>query len=56
MNTQSPCEKLSRGEKDFRILIFPKVMARSLFVCRKTQKPKMGGEGKFTAEDFSKYS
>ena len=56
MNTQSPCEKLPRGERNFRILISQKVMACSLFVCGKTQKPKMGGEGKVSREDFSKYS
>ena len=52
----SSCEKLSNGEKDFRILIVQRVTSYSLFVCRKTEKLKMGGEGKFTAEASTKYS
>ena len=50
---KSSCEKLSSGEKDFRILIVQRAMSYSLFVCRKTEK--MGGEGKFTAEASTKY-
>lgn len=55
MNIQNPCEKLLGGERDFRILISQRVLVGSLFVCGKTQKPRVEGEDKFRAEDFSKY-